>query len=105
MAAYGEAYGCVMRAYQLPKDTDELRASRAAAIAAALVAAAAPPAELIAAASRLLEMAQTLQPIVNRSVPPDVAAAAEAIRAAIATSRTNLEANLAGITDPAAVTG
>jgi formiminotetrahydrofolate cyclodeaminase len=31
-----------------------------------------------------------------------VAAAAEAIRAAIATSRTNIEANLSGITDPAA---
>jgi formiminotetrahydrofolate cyclodeaminase len=102
MAADGEAYGCVMRAYRLPKDTEEQRAGRAAAIAAALVTAAAPPAEVIAAASRLLEMAQTLQPIVNRSVAPDVAAAAEAIRAAIATSRTNLEANLAGITDPAA---
>jgi formiminotetrahydrofolate cyclodeaminase len=102
MAADGESYGCVMAAYQLRKDTEEHRAARAAAIATALVAAAAPPSEVITSAARLLELAQTLQPIVNRSIAPDVAAAAEAIRAAIATSRTNIEANLSGITDPAA---
>lgn len=102
MAADGESYGGVMAAYQLPKHTEEQRAARAAAIAAALVTAAGPPAEVITAAGRLLELAQTLQPMVNRSIAPDVAAAAEAIRAAIATSRTNIEANLSGITDPAA---
>jgi methenyltetrahydrofolate cyclohydrolase len=102
MAADGESYGCVMAAYQLPKGTEERRAARAVAIAAALVTAAGPPAEVIAAAARLLDLAQTLQPIVNRSIAPDVAAAVEAIRAAIATSRTNMEANLSGITDPAA---
>jgi methenyltetrahydrofolate cyclohydrolase len=39
---------------------------------------------------------------VNRSIAPDVAAAVEAIRAALGTSRTNLSANLFGIADPAA---
>jgi methenyltetrahydrofolate cyclohydrolase len=39
--------------------------------------------------------------MVNRSIAPDVAAAVEAIRAAAGTSRTNVEANLAGITDAA----
>lgn len=34
-------------------------------------------AEMIAAAGRLLELAQTLQPMANRSIAPDVAAAAE----------------------------
>jgi len=102
MAADGEAYGSVMAAYRLPKDTEELRAARSAAIAGALVTAAGPPAEVIAAAARLLELAQVLQPIVSRSIAPDVAAAAEAIRAAVATSRTNVEANLSGVTDPAA---
>lgn len=102
MAADGESYGGVMAAYQLPKHTEEQRAARAAAIAAALITAAGPPTEVITAAGRLLELAQTLQPIVNRSIAPDVAAAAEAIRAAIATSRINIEANLSGITDPAA---
>jgi formiminotetrahydrofolate cyclodeaminase len=102
MAADGVAYGSVMAAYRLPKDTEERRAARSAAIADALVTAAGPPAEVIAAAARLLELAQTLQPIVSRSIAPDVAAAAEAIRAAVATSRTNVEANLSGVTDPAA---
>ena len=102
MAADGEAYGSVMAAYRLPKDTEELRAARSTAIAGALVTAAGPPAEVIAAAARLLELAQVLEPIVSRSIAPDVAAAAEAIRAAVATSRTNVEANLSGVTDPAA---
>lgn len=102
MAADGESYRSVMAAYQLPKDTGELRAARSAAIADALIIAADPPTEVIATAARLLELAQMLQPIVNRSIAPDVAAAVEAIRAAIATSRTNVEANLSGITDPAA---
>lgn len=99
MAADGESYGHVMGAYRLPKDTTEQQATRAAAIAAALATAAGPPTEVIETAARLLDMAQTLQPIVNRSIAPDVAAAVEALRAAIGTSRTNIEANLAGITD------
>jgi hypothetical protein len=37
---------------------------------------------------------------VNSTIAPDVAAAVEAIRAAAATSRTNVEADLSGIADP-----
>jgi methenyltetrahydrofolate cyclohydrolase len=102
MAADGESYGSVIAAYQLPKDTEELRTARSTAIASALITAAAPPTEVIAVGARLLELAQALQPIVNRAIAPDVAAAVQAIRAAVATSRTNVEANLSGITDPAA---
>ncbi len=102
MAADGESYGPVLAAYRLPKDTPELRAARSAAIAGAMGAAAGPPAEVIAACARLLELATLLQPTVNRSIAPDLAAAVEAIRAAAATSRTNVEANLSGSADPAA---
>lgn len=102
MVADGESYGGVMAAYRLPRTTSDERAARAVAVAAALATAAVPPAEVIGAATRLLKMAQALQPIVNRSIAPDVAAAVEAIRAAIGASRTNIEANLAGITDPTA---
>ena len=87
IAADGESYGCVMAAYGLPKDTEVQRAARSAAIAAALITATVPPAEVIAAAARLLALAETLQPLVSRSIAPDVAAAVEALRAAIATSR------------------
>jgi formiminotetrahydrofolate cyclodeaminase len=102
IAADGESYGSVMAAYKLPKDTADEQIARSVAIAAALITAAGPPAEVIAAAARLLELAQALEPLVNKSIAPDVAAAVEAIKAAIGTSRTNVEANLAGITDPAA---
>jgi formiminotetrahydrofolate cyclodeaminase len=102
IVADGESYGSVMAASRLPKETEDQRAARSAAIAAALIAATLPPAQVIAAATRLLDMAEALQPLVNRSIAPDVAAAVEALRAAVATSRTNVEANLSGITDPAA---
>jgi methenyltetrahydrofolate cyclohydrolase len=102
MDADGESYGSVMAAYQLPKDTAGQRAARSAAVAAALVTACEPAVAVIATAARLLELAQALQPLMNRSIAPDLAAAAEAIRAAIGTSATNLAANLSGITDPAA---
>jgi methenyltetrahydrofolate cyclohydrolase len=98
----GEAFGAVAEAYRLPKDTGEQRASRSAAIAAAMITASSPPAELIGIGTRLLELAEQLRPIVNRTVVGDVAAAVEATRAAVATCRVNVAANLAGITDPAA---
>jgi methenyltetrahydrofolate cyclohydrolase len=102
IALDGEAFGAVAAAYRLPKDTDEQRADRSAAIAAAMVTASSPPSELIGIGGRLLELAEALRPIVNPSVAGDVGAAAEAIRAAVATSRLNVAANLAGVTDPAA---
>ncbi|HEY7323299.1 MAG TPA: cyclodeaminase/cyclohydrolase family protein [Streptosporangiaceae bacterium] len=102
IAIDGEAFGAVAEAYRLPKDTDEQRARRASAIAAAMVTASSPPAELIAIGTRLLELAELLQPAVNRTVAGDVAAAVQAVRAAIVTSQVNVEANLSGVTDPRA---
>jgi formiminotetrahydrofolate cyclodeaminase len=102
IAIDGEAFGTVAEAYRLPKDTDEQRASRASAIAAAMVTASSPPAELIGIGTRLVELAELLQPVVNRTVAGDVAAAVQAVRAAIVTSQVNVEANLSGVTDPGA---
>jgi formiminotetrahydrofolate cyclodeaminase len=86
----------------LPKDTDEQRASRASAVAAAMVTASSPPAVLIGIGTRLVELAELLQPVVNRTVAGDVAAALQAVRAAVVTSQVNVEANLSGVTDPGA---
>jgi methenyltetrahydrofolate cyclohydrolase len=102
IARDGAAFGAVAEAYRLPKDTDEQRTERSAAIAAAMVTASSPPAELIGIGGRLLELAEALQPIVNPTVAGDVGAAAEAIRAAVATSRLNVVANLTGVTDAGA---
>ena len=86
-------------AYRLPKETDELLRARSAAIAAALVGAAGPPADVIRTARRLIELAAELLPAGNRNVITDVAAAAEAARAAAVTARVNIEVNLRGIKD------
>ena len=99
--ADAEAFGAVSAAYQLPKETDEQLQARSAAIAAALVGAARPPADVIRAARRLVELAEELQPAGNRNVITDVAAAAEAARAAAVTARVNIEVNLRGIRDSA----
>jgi methenyltetrahydrofolate cyclohydrolase len=96
------AFGAVAAAYKLPRDSVELAGARSSAIAAALIGAAEPPAAVIAAGARLMELAETLHPIGNRNVITDVAAAAEAIRAAVATARINVEVNLGGITDETA---
>jgi methenyltetrahydrofolate cyclohydrolase len=96
------AFGAAADAYKLPKDTAELAAARTAAIAAALTEAAEPPAAVIRAGGRLIEMAEILRPIGNRTVIADVAAAAEAIRAGASIAKMNVHANLRGITDAAA---
>lgn len=97
------AFGAVAEAYRLPKDTGEEKVARSAAIAAATVEAALPPARVVGLARRLAGMAEELLPTGNRNVITDVAAAAEAARAAAVTARVNIEVNLRGIKDPALV--
>jgi methenyltetrahydrofolate cyclohydrolase len=96
------AFTAVTEAYRLPKATDAEAAERSAAIAAAVLGAARPPAFVVGVAGRVLELAEELLPVGNRNVVSDVAAAAEAARAAATTARVNIEINLGGITDAAA---
>jgi formiminotetrahydrofolate cyclodeaminase len=94
------AFTAVTQAYGLPKATPDEAAARSAAIAQALVAAAHVPAIVVAVAEQVLGLAEQLLPIGNRNVISDVAAAAEAARAAATTARVNVEVNLGGIKDP-----
>jgi formiminotetrahydrofolate cyclodeaminase len=94
-----DAFGAVGGAYKLPKDTPEEASTRAAAIAAALVGAGRVPANVIRVAGEIVTLAEELEPIGNPNVISDVAAAADAARAAATTARVNVEINLAGITD------
>ncbi len=94
------AFTAVTKAYGRPKGTPDEAAARSEAIAKALVAAAHVPAIVIAVAGQVLALAEQLLPIGNRNVISDVAAAAEAARAAATTARVNVEINLGGITDP-----
>lgn len=94
----GEAFGAVAEAYRLPRDTDAQQAARTAAVSAAMLTASAPPAELISIGGALLDLAEALAPVVRPSVAADLAAAVQAIRAAVVTSWINVEANLAAVT-------
>ena len=96
------AFTAVTEAYRLPKGTGDEAATRSEAIATALVAAANVPAIVVAVAEQVLGLAEQLLPIGNRNVISDVAAAAEAARAAATTARVNVEINLGGIKDAAA---
>jgi methenyltetrahydrofolate cyclohydrolase len=93
------AFTAVTEAYRLPKTGAAEAATRSAAIATALLAAARPPAFVIGVAARVLDLTEELLPIGNPNVISDVAAAAEAARAAATTARVNVEINLTGIED------
>ena len=86
------AFTAVTDAYKLPKGPE-----RSAAIAEALAGAAIPPQRTIAVAGRLVALAEALLPIGNRNVITDVAAAADAARAAATTARVNVEINGAAV--------
>ena len=80
--ADADAFTAVSTAYQLPSSSEEDRAARSAAIGRALVQAAWPPAQVISVAGMVVDLAEALAAIGNRNVLSDVAAAAEAARAA-----------------------
>jgi formiminotetrahydrofolate cyclodeaminase len=95
------AFARVGEAYKLPREGDAERDARDAAIAEALVGAARPPADVVEVAARLVALAERLRPIGNPNVVTDVAAAADAARAAATTARVNVEINVGGIRDEA----
>jgi formiminotetrahydrofolate cyclodeaminase len=95
------AFSAVSSAHGLLRSTPEERAARQAAIRAALARATVPQLTVIATAHRLVELATALLPAANRDVITDVAAAAEAARAAATTARVNVEVNMVAISDPA----
>ncbi len=97
--ADADGFSAVAHAFMLPKSTEAERAARSGAIAKALIDAAWPPAQVIGVAAMVVDLAEALMAISNPNVISDVAAAAEAARAAVATARVNVEINLAAIAD------
>lgn len=94
-------FGALGAAYKLPKENGEQKSQRSAAIQSATIAAASPLVATVEASIQVIELAQRLLPIGNRSVLSDVAAAAEAARAALATALVTLEMNISSIKDVA----
>lgn len=99
-----QAFQGVIDAYKLPSTTEELKATRAQTIDAALVQAAQTPAQLIEVAGAVVELATELFDVANANVISDVAAAADAARAAATTARVNIDINVVAIKDPGART-
>ena len=97
--ADANAFAAVAGAYRLPRATEQETSARSAAISSALAGAARPPADVVRTALLLVSLAEDLLPAGNRNVITDVAAAAEAARAAAVTARLIIEINLKGITD------
>ena len=97
-----QAFQAVIDSYKLPSDTDGLKAARAAGIQSALIQAAQTPAQLITLAGEVVELATELFDVANANVISDVAAAADAARAAATTARVNIDINVVAVKDPEA---
>ncbi|WP_067598107.1 cyclodeaminase/cyclohydrolase family protein [Nocardiopsis listeri] len=93
------AFGAMGDAYGLPRGTDEENAARKEAISDAAAGAARPPMRVIAIARKIVDLAGELIPIGNRNLITDLAAAADAARAAAGTSRVNIEINRPSVKD------
>jgi formiminotetrahydrofolate cyclodeaminase len=93
------AFTAVGAAYKLPKDTDEQVAARKEAIASALLQAARVPAAVVTEADEVLSLAADLLPIGNPTVVTDIGAAADAARAAAASSQLNIAINVGSLGD------
>jgi formiminotetrahydrofolate cyclodeaminase len=91
------AFKAVISSYKLPAESDADRAARATAIDDALAQAAQPPARLIKLSGAVVDLAAELLDIANPNVISDIAAAADAARAAATTARVNIDINVVAI--------
>jgi formiminotetrahydrofolate cyclodeaminase len=98
-AADAAAFDRVMAAYGLPKQTDEEKAARSAAIQSATAEAARPPLEIAEVAARVIELAAALPGRSNRNVLSDVGVAASLAGAALESAAINVEVNLGALKD------
>ena len=94
-----EAFGAVIAAYKLPKETGDEIEQRRREIQHALVAAAEVARSTADVAMQILDLVERIVPLGNVNVISDAAAAAGAARAAIQTSLLNIDANVASISD------
>ncbi|MCW4465942.1 cyclodeaminase/cyclohydrolase family protein [Glutamicibacter sp. MNS18] len=92
-------FGQLIAAYQMPRGDGPAKAVRSAAIQQATAGAAEPLVATVQAADEVLQLAERLLVIGNRSVISDVAAAAESARAALSIALVTLEMNINALDD------
>jgi methenyltetrahydrofolate cyclohydrolase len=93
------AFGSVLAAYRLAKQTEEEQARRDGAIQTATLRAATVPLEIAATAAEAAQLASRLPGRSNPNVLSDVAVAATCAAAAIEAAAVNVEINLASLHD------
>ena len=99
------AFAAFMRAYRLPKATDDERVARAAAVQDGMRQAAAAPLRIMAAAREVLDAAEAIAATGNPNALGDCGAGAAMAVAAMRVSLLNVTANIAGLVDGAEVAG
>ena len=97
-----DAYNLVMQAFKLPKDTDEQKAHRRAAIGSASLAAAVVPMEVAETALSVMKEIEPLAEIGNQNAITDVGVAMMCLRTAVLGAALNVRINLGSTGDEAA---
>jgi len=95
------AFGAVMAAFTMPKETDAEKAVRSQAIQAGYEAATTVPLEIAKRAAELMELAREATEIGNANATSDGACAAQALSASVWSATYNIEINAAALKDPA----
>jgi formiminotetrahydrofolate cyclodeaminase len=94
-----EAFGAVMRAFTLPKCTEEEKAARSAAIQEGMVGASRVPLENGVRCVRVLELADRLSASFNRNAESDLAVARSLARSGAEGCLANVAINLSSVKD------
>ena len=95
-----EAYGQVMTAFRRPKNTDDEKAARSAAIQEAMRGATATPLEVMRACAAAAEQGVVVARMGNPSASSDAAVGFELVGAGLRGAKLNVEINLGSIKDP-----
>ena len=98
-----EAFNAVSAVFAMPKDTDEEKAARKAAMQEALKGCTVSPYEMMVLAAEALEIVSSLVGKTNATAGSDLGCAALNLRSAIQGAWMNVRINIAGISDEAFV--
>ena len=98
-----DAYDMVVRAYRLPKASDDEKAARAAAIQTALTAATEAPLDVMRRCAAALELSALVRRLGNANAASDVEVADALLRAGLTGATANVEINLGSLKDEAYV--
>jgi methenyltetrahydrofolate cyclohydrolase len=96
------AFDSVMAAFKMPKETDDQKASRSAAIQAGYLAAAAVPQEVARRCVALMELAQDATAMGNPQAASDGMSAAASLYAGALCAMANVEINASSLKDVSA---